>query len=113
MARLACPNCGLSYAAETLPQYLSASTGASCPRCATPMTGPVERARRASPAERHKLAVARTVSWAEQEAANGDFTAALSWLAAIEAVDGELPAGVPAKRRRWEAAAARARAGQL
>lgn len=103
MARLACPNCGLSYAAETLPQHLSFSTGASCPRCATPMTGPVERARRVSPQERHRAAVERTVSWAEQEAANGDFAAALSWLAAIEAIDGELPEEIAAKRRAWEA----------
>lgn len=38
MVRLTCVGCGLSYAAATLPQYLAASAGASCPRCGTPLT---------------------------------------------------------------------------
>ena len=37
MVRLTCVHCGLSYAAATLPQYLAASAGASCPRCGTPL----------------------------------------------------------------------------
>ena len=37
MVRLTCVDCGLSYAAATLPQYLAASAGASCPRCGTPL----------------------------------------------------------------------------
>jgi len=38
MVRLTCVHCGLSYAGATLPQYLAATAGASCPRCGTPLT---------------------------------------------------------------------------
>lgn len=38
MVRLMCAHCGLSYAGATVPQYLAASAGASCPRCGTPLT---------------------------------------------------------------------------
>lgn len=64
MLRLTCPRCGLSYAAATLPHFLAASAGASCPHCGTPMAkspedaGPVSAAGRGGDA-RHGLRVPR------------------------------------------------------
>ena len=71
MLRLTCPQCGLSYAAATLPHYLAASAGASCPHCGTPLAKSPEdiefimRAARGR-ALRHRLPVGRTMSWPER-----------------------------------------------
>lgn len=119
MVRLVCPQCGLSYAGATLPQYLAATAGASCPRCGTPLTESrhdadrVNRPRRGSAHERHQTAVDRTLGWAEQAAADGSHGVALSWLATIEAIDGKLPPGIEAKRRAWAAAGAQAKATEV
>jgi hypothetical protein len=111
MPRLECGRCGLSYHSATLPQYLLSATGASCPRCGTTLSRPNRdqdaRARPPATPAHHRVAVTQSLSWAEQAAAEGDYSGALSWLATIEAIDGELPSGVDAKRRTW---AARARA---
>lgn len=61
MVRLMCPHCRLSYAGAMLPQYLAASAGASCPRCATPLMSSNDNAqlaarprRRLSAQQRHE-----------------------------------------------------------
>jgi hypothetical protein len=109
---LVCPNCGLSYGSTaTLIPHLGSATGASCPRCGTALTeagrdaDTERRPRPASTRERHRAAVRRTLAWAEQAAADGDYNAALAWLRTIEAVDGRLPAGLDAKQRAWAAGA--------
>jgi hypothetical protein len=60
--------------------------------------------------ERHRAAVARTLSWAEDAAARGDYSAALSWLATVEAVEGELSPALDAKQRAWARSARTRRA---
>jgi hypothetical protein len=59
------------------------------------------RPRFGSTPERHRRAVRQTLSWAEGAAAEGDYATALSWLATLEAAEGELPPGVGARRREW------------
>jgi hypothetical protein len=109
--RLECPRCGLSYHAATLPLYLLSASGASCPRCATPLVDASpdpdaeRRPRLGSTPERHRAAVQRSLSWAERAAAEGQYATALAWLATIEAVEGELPPAFDAKRRAWAASA--------
>ena len=117
MPRLACPRCGLSYDSATLPDYLLSATGPSCPRCSAALVRPgrgaeaERRPRLGSTPERHRAALRRSLSWAEQAAADGDYQVALSWLATIEAVEGSLPTGMDEKRRVW-AASAHAAAGE-
>ena len=70
MLRLTCPRCGLSYAAATLPHYLAASSGASCPHCGTPLAKSPEDIALATGAvrasePRNRLAVERTLRWVE------------------------------------------------
>jgi hypothetical protein len=105
---LTCASCGLRYGRARLPEHLLSAGGASCPRCGAPLstearaeTAPTRRPRFGSTPERHREAVRRTLAWAEEAAAEGDYRTALSWLATIEAVDGELPAGLEARRRAW------------
>jgi hypothetical protein len=59
------------------------------------------RPRLGSTPERHRAAVARTVSWAEEAAADGDYSTALSWLATVEAVEGRLTPELDSKQRAW------------
>lgn len=54
-----------------------------------------------SPADRHELAVRQSLRWAETAAAEGDFARAVSWLATVEAIEGQLPAGWEQRRRAW------------
>lgn len=106
MRVLRCTQCGLSYGSAAIPQHLLSSAGASCPRCGAWLVEAREGTRRwpRSPAtERHRIAVERSLRWAEQAAEQGDYANALSWLATIEAVDGELPTPYDARRVDWAA----------
>jgi hypothetical protein len=51
--------------------------------------------------ERHERAVANTLGFAREAAANGDFAGALKWLVVVEIVDGALPAGWERTRALW------------
>lgn len=57
----------------------------------------------------HPVAVARTLTWADEAADRGDHGDALAWLAVIEAVDGMLPSSYETKRAAWLHALARKR----
>lgn len=50
---------------------------------------------------RHRAAVRRTISWADEAAARRDFAGALEWLAVIEAIGDRLSAPQLARRRAW------------
>ncbi len=50
---------------------------------------------------RHRRATLQSLSWAEDDAANGDYVSALQWLAVVDAVDGTLTPDYAAKRERW------------
>jgi hypothetical protein len=52
-------------------------------------------------AERHRLAVARTLAWADEAAGRGEYGEALAWLETVEAVDAELPQPYVVKRAAW------------
>ena len=54
-----------------------------------------------SQSDRHQLAVASSLQWADEAAARGDYGRALSWLRAIEAIGDELPASYQEKRVVW------------
>jgi hypothetical protein len=60
--------------------------------------------------ERHRNAVAMSLSRAEEAAARGDHADALSWLDVVEATGDELREEYRAKRRQWLATLARAQA---
>lgn len=111
MSTVVCPSCGLSYGRATITHHVHAATGASCPRCGTALTdapsGPARerRPRMGSTPERHRAAVARTLSWAEEAAASGDYSTALSWLATIEVVEGGLSPALDARQRAWATSA--------
>lgn len=64
------------------------------------------RAQRASDAvaDRHRQAVANTLSWADLAAAEGDYRGAIAWLDTITAIGDMLPDPYPARRARWLAA---------
>ena len=116
MSTVVCPSCGLSYGRATITHHVHAAMGASCPRCGTALTEarretPRERRPRlGSTPERHRAAIARTLSWAEEAAAKEDYSTALSWLATIEAVEGRLTADLDAKQRAWARSARSRRA---
>lgn len=54
-----------------------------------------------SGADRHDRAVANTLGFAREAAANGDFAGAIEWLGVVEIVDGALPAGWEQTRASW------------
>jgi hypothetical protein len=58
-------------------------------------------ARLGSACTRHETAVRQSLAWAEDDAREGDYASALSWLATVEAVDGDLPHEFQAHRRTW------------
>jgi hypothetical protein len=53
---------------------------------------------RLTPDARHRAAVASGLGWADDAAARGDYTEALSWLRTIEAVGDQLTPECQAKR---------------
>jgi hypothetical protein len=54
-----------------------------------------------SGAERHRAAIAVTLTWAEESAARGDYADALSWLDVVEATGDHLLDGYEVKRQAW------------
>lgn len=112
MRVLQCTRCGLAYGSAAIPQHLLSSEGASCPRCGAPLAeAGGTRTFRARPAtERHRIAVERSLRWADEAAEQGDFASAVSWLATVEAVDGEIPSDYHERRVDWAARLTAARA---
>jgi hypothetical protein len=55
-------------------------------------------------AAKHERAVARSLCFAEESAAAGDYSEALAWLRTLEAIGETLPASYRAKREAWTAA---------
>ena len=53
----------------------------------------------------------KSAGWAEDAAREGDYAGALAWLATIEAVAGELPRPLEARRRAWTTRARSAKPG--
>jgi hypothetical protein len=51
--------------------------------------------------ERHRAAVRRSLTSADEAARDGDYEGALAWLATIEAVTDDLPPGVESRRKTW------------
>jgi hypothetical protein len=114
---LECTKCGLTYRSSKVPQYLLSASGASCPRCGStlthvaaqvhvrdqPRTSPRPLAATSERSERHETAMRQSAGWAEDAAREGDYAGALAWLATIEAVAGELPRALEARRRAWAA----------
>lgn len=54
-----------------------------------------------SSADRHVAAVTRSLGWAVESAARGDYVDALAWLRTIEATGDQLPPAFESKRRTW------------
>lgn len=59
--------------------------------------------------ERHLAAVARSLQWAEESAAHGDYADALSWIQTVEAIGDELTQRHRALRLEWRNALAESR----
>ncbi|MDQ2896449.1 MAG: hypothetical protein M3Y09_12545 [Actinomycetota bacterium] len=55
--------------------------------------------------------MARSLGWAQESAARGDYADALSWVGAVEAIGEVLPEGFEIKRQAWLSALAERRAG--
>lgn len=51
--------------------------------------------------DRHLAAVARSLGWAQESAARGDYAEALSWVGVVEAIGDALPDGFEIKRQAW------------
>jgi hypothetical protein len=65
------------------------------------VSAPLEDAAARSPLTRHQAAVARTLAWADEAAARGDFADALAWLNTLTAIGEPLPARYLLKREDW------------
>jgi hypothetical protein len=85
----------LATAAHSHANRRSADTAAEAART---LTAP---ARLGSASTPHETAVRQSLGWAEDDARDGDYASALSWLATVEAVDGGLPDEFQARRRTW------------
>ena len=121
VSRVRCSNCRSAVAVT-----LVWAAGDTCPRCLAPL--PAGKFRRellrdpqlrcgtgapqgvdAAVAEpgagaRHLAAVARTLCWADESAARGDYADALRWVETIEALGDPLPQDYDTKRRSWRGA---------
>ena len=56
--------------------------------------------------ERHLAAVARSLGWARESAARGDYADALGWVRVVEAIGDAIPHEYEAKREMWLSALA-------
>jgi hypothetical protein len=56
--------------------------------------------------ERHLTAVARSVGWARESAARGDYVDALGWIEVIEAIGDKLSDDCQIERQAWRTALA-------
>ena len=66
--------------------------------------GPRSRMRRDPGLEAHRIAVANTLSWAEESAGRGDYANALAWLNVLDAIRETLPEAYEIKRLDWRRA---------
>ena len=64
------------------------------------------RAAARSAADRHLMAVQRSLRWAQEAADRGDYADALGWIGVLEAIGERLPAGYQARRQLWRALSA-------
>ena len=62
---------------------------------------PRSRMRRDPGLAAHRVAVANTLSWAEESAARGDYVNALAWLSVLDAIRETLPQEYEVKRLDW------------
>jgi hypothetical protein len=60
--------------------------------------------------DRHLAAVARSLGWARESAAHGDYADALSWVQVVEAIGDPIPHEYEIKRRAWRDALAESQA---
>ena len=60
--------------------------------------------------DRHLAAVARSLGWARESAARGDYADALGWVRVVEAIGDAIPHEYEAKRQAWLSALAANRA---
>ena len=60
--------------------------------------------------DRHLAAVARSLGWARESAAGGDYADALGWVRVVEAIGDPIPHEYEAKRQVWLSALAANRA---
>jgi hypothetical protein len=65
------------------------------------------RAAQLSSSDRHLVAVARSLGWAQESAERGDYADALQWIQTVEAIGELLPPSYHAKREAWRSALAR------
>ena len=74
----------------------------------SPRLGAPPRAAGLRAADRHLVAVASSLGWAQESADRGDYTDALGWIAVLEAIGEEIPDGYQTKRQAWGRALGRA-----
>ena len=60
--------------------------------------------------DRHIAAVARSLGWARESAARGDYADALAWVQVVEAIGDPIPREYETKRQAWLAALDESRA---
>ena len=60
--------------------------------------------------DRHLAAVARSLGWARESAARGDYADALGWVRVVEAIGDAIPYEIEVKRQMWLSALAANRA---
>jgi hypothetical protein len=59
--------------------------------------------------DRHLAAVARSLGWAQESAARGDYADALGWVRVVEAIGDPIPHKYETKRQAWRSALAESR----
>lgn len=97
-------------AGEVVERGLVSQVPVSSCRSAAGQLVTAPRGAQVSAEDRHLAAVARSLGWAEQAAARGDYADALSWIAVVEAIGDLIPIEYETKRQAWLIALARNRA---